>query len=143
MEDWLKHTAAYIPTWIDYQLRCSEQVGCLLAIVHEGKLVLEYAAGSANLAGAEPLTPGLARNPQPGMPLKGGRQTFMHRDFSQACIDLLSPMHRSEVLNSPCWGPEVIILSMGVSSPDCPRASSTPSTRLEPRRGFSAKYRTE
>jgi CubicO group peptidase (beta-lactamase class C family) len=57
MEDWLKHTAAYIPTWIDYQLRCSEQVGCLLAIVHEGKLVLEYAAGSANLAGAEPLTP--------------------------------------------------------------------------------------
>ncbi len=56
MEDWLKRTAAYIPTWIDYQLRCSEQVGCLLAIVHEGELVLEYAA-SANLATTESLTP--------------------------------------------------------------------------------------
>ena len=50
MEDWLKRTAAYIPAWIDYQLRNPEQIGCLLAIVHEGDLVLEYAAGSANLA---------------------------------------------------------------------------------------------
>jgi len=57
MEDWLQRTVAYIPTWIDYQIRRSDQVGCLLAIVHEGELVLEYAAGSANLATAEPLTP--------------------------------------------------------------------------------------
>ena len=57
MEDWLQRTVAYIPTWIDYQLRRSDQVGCLLAIVHEGELVLEYAAGSADLATAEPLTP--------------------------------------------------------------------------------------
>ncbi len=57
MEDWLERTAAYIPTWIDYQFRLPEQVGCLLAIVHEGELVLEYASGSANLATAEPLTP--------------------------------------------------------------------------------------
>jgi CubicO group peptidase (beta-lactamase class C family) len=57
MEDWLHRTAAYIPTWIDYQLRNPEQIGCLLAVVHEGKLVLEYAAGSANLATGEPLTP--------------------------------------------------------------------------------------
>jgi CubicO group peptidase (beta-lactamase class C family) len=57
MEDWLQLTAAYIPTWIDYQLRRSDQVGCLLAIIHEGELVLEYAAGSANLATVEPLTP--------------------------------------------------------------------------------------
>ena len=57
MEDWLERTAAYIPTWIDYQLRSSEQVGCLLAIVHEGELVLEYAAGPANLTTGELLTP--------------------------------------------------------------------------------------
>ena len=56
MEDWLQRAVAYIPTWIDYQLRRSDQVGCLLAIVHEGELVLEYAAGSANLATTEPLT---------------------------------------------------------------------------------------
>ena len=57
MEDWLQRTAAYIPTWINYQLRNPEHVGCLLAVVHEGKLVLEYAAGSANLATGERLTP--------------------------------------------------------------------------------------
>ena len=57
MEDWLERIAAYIPTWIDYQFRLPEQVGCLLAIVHEGELVLEYASGSANLATAEQLTP--------------------------------------------------------------------------------------
>jgi len=57
MEYWLQRTVAYIPTWIDYQIRRSDQVGCLLAIVHEGELVLEYAAGSANLATAELLTP--------------------------------------------------------------------------------------
>jgi CubicO group peptidase (beta-lactamase class C family) len=55
MEDWLQRTAAYIPAWIDYQLRSSEQVGCQLAIVHEGEVVLEYA--STNVAAAEPLTP--------------------------------------------------------------------------------------
>jgi CubicO group peptidase (beta-lactamase class C family) len=57
VENWLKRTADYIPTWIDYQLRGSDQVGCLLAIAHDGELVLEYAAGSANLATAERLTP--------------------------------------------------------------------------------------
>jgi CubicO group peptidase (beta-lactamase class C family) len=57
MENWLKRTAAYVPTWIDYQLRSSNQVGCLLAIVHEGELVLDYAVGFADLATAERLTP--------------------------------------------------------------------------------------
>jgi CubicO group peptidase (beta-lactamase class C family) len=57
MEDWLQRTAAYIPSWIDHQLRSSEQIGCLLAVVHEGELVLEYAAGSANFATGELLTP--------------------------------------------------------------------------------------
>ena len=57
METWLQRAAAYIPTWIDYQFRLPGHVGCLLAVVHEGELVLEYAAGSANLATAEPLTP--------------------------------------------------------------------------------------
>lgn len=57
MEDWLQRAVAYIPAWIDYQLRNPEQIGCLLAIVHEGDLVLEYAAGSANLATGELLTP--------------------------------------------------------------------------------------
>ncbi len=57
MENWLKRTAAYVPTWIDYQLRSSNQVGCLLAIVYDGELVLDYAGGCANLATAERLTP--------------------------------------------------------------------------------------
>jgi D-alanyl-D-alanine carboxypeptidase len=57
MEDWLQRTAAYIPAWIDYQLRNPEQIGCLLAIMHEGELVLEYAVGSANLTTGELLTP--------------------------------------------------------------------------------------
>ncbi len=57
MEDWLQRAVAYVPAWIDYQLRNPEQIGCLLAIVHEGDLVLEYAAGSANLATGELLTP--------------------------------------------------------------------------------------
>ena len=57
MEGWLQRTATYVPSWIDHQLRSSEQIGCLLAIVHEGELVLEYAAGSANLATGELLTP--------------------------------------------------------------------------------------
>jgi hypothetical protein len=36
VENWLKRTAAYIPTWIDYQLRSTNQVGCLLAFDRHG-----------------------------------------------------------------------------------------------------------
>jgi CubicO group peptidase (beta-lactamase class C family) len=57
MDDWLQRFLAYIPGWIDFQLRQSEQVGCLVAVVHEGELALEHAAGVANLTTGEPLTP--------------------------------------------------------------------------------------
>jgi CubicO group peptidase (beta-lactamase class C family) len=57
MDDWLQRFLAYIPGWIDFQLRQSEQVGCIVAVVHEGELALEHAVGVANLTTGEPLTP--------------------------------------------------------------------------------------
>src|ERR1700761_6361394 len=57
MDDGLQRFLDYIPGWIDFQLRQSEQVGCIVAVVHEGELALEHAAGVANLTTGEPLTP--------------------------------------------------------------------------------------
>ena len=36
--------------WLEFQLRASEQPGCMVAIAHRGKMVAEYAFGHANLA---------------------------------------------------------------------------------------------
>jgi CubicO group peptidase (beta-lactamase class C family) len=57
MERWLGSALDYIPSWLDYQVRAGQQPGCLLAIVHEGKVVLEHATGVANLRTGEKLTP--------------------------------------------------------------------------------------
>jgi len=57
VDRWLGAALDYLPGWIDYQVRQAEQPGCLLAIAHAGKVVLEHAAGAANLATAEKLTP--------------------------------------------------------------------------------------
>ncbi|MEI9985579.1 MAG: serine hydrolase domain-containing protein [Aliidongia sp.] len=57
MGTWLEVALDYIPRWLDYQLRQSEQPGCAIAIVHEGELVLERAFGLADLPSGEVLTP--------------------------------------------------------------------------------------
>lgn len=46
-----------IPSWIEHQMRLSEQPGCSLAITHQGKLVLEQAFGHADLTQGVALTP--------------------------------------------------------------------------------------
>ena len=56
MDKWLKPALDYIPRWIDFQMTAMQQPGCLLAITHRGKLVLERAFGSANLDRGETLT---------------------------------------------------------------------------------------
>lgn len=57
MEKWLPPALDYIPRWIEFQMAASQQPGCMLAIAHRGKLVLERAFGHANLATGETLTP--------------------------------------------------------------------------------------
>jgi CubicO group peptidase (beta-lactamase class C family) len=57
MDDWLREALAYVPSWLGYQMRRSEQTGCLLAIAHKGDIVLEEAFGVADVSTGEPLTP--------------------------------------------------------------------------------------
>ena len=57
MEPWLPPAIGYIRNWIEFQVRASQQPGCILAIAHRGKIVTEYAFGHANLATGERLTP--------------------------------------------------------------------------------------
>ena len=54
---WLRPALAYIPSWLDYQMRQSEQVGCAIAIAHQGRIVLDTAFGHADLGAGEKLTP--------------------------------------------------------------------------------------
>ncbi len=57
MSKWLSGALDYIPRWIEYQMRQSEQPGCAVAVVHKGKTVLEEAFGLADLAAGKALTP--------------------------------------------------------------------------------------
>ena len=57
MIDWLADAARYAELWLEFQLRSTEQPGCVLAIAHEGTLVAERAFGRADLASAAALTP--------------------------------------------------------------------------------------
>lgn len=45
----------YIPRWVAHQVRLADQPGCSMAIAHRGKVVAEFALGSAG--GPETLTP--------------------------------------------------------------------------------------
>jgi CubicO group peptidase (beta-lactamase class C family) len=56
-EDWLEPALDYIPQWLDYQMRETEQPGCVLAVVHDGRVVLERAFGHADIVSRAPLTP--------------------------------------------------------------------------------------
>src|SRR5262249_50463586 len=57
MEKWLSAALDYIPEWLDFQMRQTEQPGCVFAAAHRGRLVLERAFGVADLASREKLTP--------------------------------------------------------------------------------------
>jgi CubicO group peptidase (beta-lactamase class C family) len=57
MDDWLREALAYVHNWLGFQMRRSEQAGCLVAIAHKGEIVFEEAIGHASLATGEPLTP--------------------------------------------------------------------------------------
>ena len=57
MERWLGAALAYIPRWIEHQMRLSEQPGCAIAIAQRGKVVLDMAFGRADLVRGEVLTP--------------------------------------------------------------------------------------
>jgi CubicO group peptidase (beta-lactamase class C family) len=57
MEPWLQHAVDYIRDWLEFQMRASQQPGCMIAITHRGKVVFEHAFGTANLDTGEKLTP--------------------------------------------------------------------------------------
>jgi CubicO group peptidase (beta-lactamase class C family) len=57
MDKWLKAALDYIPRWLDYQMRDSGQPGSVVAIAHQGRIVLEEAFGHADLSTGEKLTP--------------------------------------------------------------------------------------
>jgi len=57
MDRWLGSALDYIPRWIEFQMRSSQQPGCIIAIAHRGAIVLEHAFGFANLTSGEALTP--------------------------------------------------------------------------------------
>jgi hypothetical protein len=61
---WLKPALDYIPRWLDFQVRHTEQPGCVLAVAHRQNLLLEQAFGFANLGRQTPLTP-RSRRPRP------------------------------------------------------------------------------
>ena len=57
MDDWLQEAMSYIPSWLSFQLRDSDQAGCAIAIMHKEHIVLDHAIGFANLATKELFTP--------------------------------------------------------------------------------------
>jgi len=57
MDKWLAAALDYIPEWIGFQMRWSEQPGCATAIAHKGKIVLDQAWGYANADRKQELTP--------------------------------------------------------------------------------------
>jgi CubicO group peptidase (beta-lactamase class C family) len=57
MDPWLKPALAYIHSWLGFQMRATQQPGCLVAIAHRGTIVADHAFGHADLARDEKLTP--------------------------------------------------------------------------------------
>jgi CubicO group peptidase (beta-lactamase class C family) len=53
----MQSAIGYIRNWIEFQMRASQQPGCIIAIAHRGKVVVELAFGHANLDTGEKLTP--------------------------------------------------------------------------------------
>src|SRR6478735_2260090 len=57
MEPWVQYAVEYIRSWIEFQMRTTQQPGCITAIAHRGKVITEFALGQANLSTGEKLTP--------------------------------------------------------------------------------------
>ena len=57
MEPWVQDAVGYIRSWIEFQMRTTQQPGCITAITHRGKVIAEFAFGEANIATGEKLTP--------------------------------------------------------------------------------------
>jgi D-alanyl-D-alanine carboxypeptidase len=57
MAKWLPYALDYIPRWIEFQMRQTEQPGCAIAIAEKGEIVLEQAFGHADLDRGVALTP--------------------------------------------------------------------------------------
>lgn len=57
MERWITAALAYLPRWVEHQMRLSEQPGCTLAVTHNGRLALEAAFGHADSARGIAMTP--------------------------------------------------------------------------------------
>ena len=57
MDPWVKPALDYFRLWMDFQIRASQQPGCIIAIAHRGKVISEFALGHANLVTGEKLTP--------------------------------------------------------------------------------------
>src|SRR4051812_34730303 len=57
MDRWLAHALDYVPRWIEFQMQSSQQPGCIIAIAHRDRIVLERAFGHADLSSGEELTP--------------------------------------------------------------------------------------
>jgi CubicO group peptidase (beta-lactamase class C family) len=57
MDPWVQYAIGYIRSWIEFQMRTSQQPGCVVAVVHRGKVISEFAFGEASMATGEKLTP--------------------------------------------------------------------------------------
>src|SRR5580658_7204172 len=54
---WLQPALDYIPQWLGYQMRATEQPGCTIAVAYQGEVVLEATFGHADLGAGEAMTP--------------------------------------------------------------------------------------
>ena len=57
MDRWLRPALDYIPRWLEYQVRLTEQPGCTFAVALGGRVLLEGAFGLANIRTREAMTP--------------------------------------------------------------------------------------
>jgi len=57
MDRWLASALDYVPRWLEFQMRASEQPGCVIAVAQRGRVVFERAFGRADLAAGTALTP--------------------------------------------------------------------------------------
>jgi CubicO group peptidase (beta-lactamase class C family) len=57
MDRWLTGALDYVARWLEFQMRTSEQPGCVVAIALDGKVIFEQALGYANLERRVRLTP--------------------------------------------------------------------------------------
>jgi CubicO group peptidase (beta-lactamase class C family) len=57
MSRWLDAAVDYIPQWLEFQMRLTERPGCVIAVAHRGRIVLEQAFGSADAVNGVRLTP--------------------------------------------------------------------------------------